>query len=382
MEAHLLSLKNIYRMLTIKDYPTTSDGVIRERYLRGQTLIRFWTGNLENAIRTTQHGRMIWRTEGSRNRFHSELCNRRPNFPYYKIYTQELSAILTPDLVHHQVLTLTEFLKKNGYSHEIFLAQTETLLKLASEEDDALTDSIYEWFRIKIDRIRKSDGVVPFSYLDGWLLTMMSLHAIAGPHMAEDEFSRIRNNRDYQPLFLYRFASAPQVDDTTVSHIEYLSGEVEDVLGNAVEPDQFFGRQRELYDLAEDVRSGRNILITGKSGGGKTELLRQFLRGGRIDPKIRYACIIRCSEYPEAGFLRSMGMSMDAAFDRLAQLPKEETLLCIDDLNEPAHHEIWQKLLDLGCRLIVTSRRNPPEGFEVLNLDTLGEEVFRSGSAI
>ena len=38
----LLSLKNLYRLFTVKDYPVYSTGILREKSKKGLTLVRFW----------------------------------------------------------------------------------------------------------------------------------------------------------------------------------------------------------------------------------------------------------------------------------------------------------------------------------------------------
>ena len=62
-----LSLKNLYRLLTVKDYPGYSTGILIGKHKKGLTLGRFWNEYLLYEWRNTEHGRMIWRTSGSKN---------------------------------------------------------------------------------------------------------------------------------------------------------------------------------------------------------------------------------------------------------------------------------------------------------------------------
>lgn len=39
----LLSLKNLYRLFTVKDYPVYSTGILGEKSKKGLTLVRFWS---------------------------------------------------------------------------------------------------------------------------------------------------------------------------------------------------------------------------------------------------------------------------------------------------------------------------------------------------
>ncbi len=73
----LLSLKNLYRLFTVKDYPVYSTGILGEKSKKGLTLVRFWDEYLLYEWKGTRHGKMIFRKDGSQNRYHSEFCNRK-----------------------------------------------------------------------------------------------------------------------------------------------------------------------------------------------------------------------------------------------------------------------------------------------------------------
>lgn len=77
----LLSLKNLYRLFTVKDYPVYSTGILGEKSKKGLTLVRFWDEYLLYEWKSTRHGKMIFRKDGSQNRYHSEFCNRKESFP-------------------------------------------------------------------------------------------------------------------------------------------------------------------------------------------------------------------------------------------------------------------------------------------------------------
>ena len=77
----LLSLKNLYRLFTVKDYPVYSTGILGEKSKKGLTLVKFWDECLLYEWKSTKHGKMIFRKSGSQNRYHSEFCNRKESFP-------------------------------------------------------------------------------------------------------------------------------------------------------------------------------------------------------------------------------------------------------------------------------------------------------------
>ena len=115
-----LSLKNLYRLLTAKDYPVYSTGILRRKNKKGLTLVRFWDEYLLYEWRNTVHGRLIWRTSGSRNRYHSEICNRRADFPLYEVYIQEVLDGLTAESFGKQLRLFEKFLTEREYDHSVF----------------------------------------------------------------------------------------------------------------------------------------------------------------------------------------------------------------------------------------------------------------------
>ena len=96
----LLSLKNLYRLFTVKDYPVYSTGILGEKSKKGLTLVKFWDECLLYEWKSTKHGKMIFRKSGSQNRYHSEFCNRKESFPLYEVYMQEILEVIgtLPDL--------------------------------------------------------------------------------------------------------------------------------------------------------------------------------------------------------------------------------------------------------------------------------------------
>lgn len=53
----LLSLKNLYRLFTVKDYPVYSTGILGEKSKKGLTLVRFWDEYLLYEWKSTRHGK-------------------------------------------------------------------------------------------------------------------------------------------------------------------------------------------------------------------------------------------------------------------------------------------------------------------------------------
>ncbi len=88
----ILSMKNIYKLLMSNDFPIYSDSVIPEKMRKGQTLLRFWQSMAVEDFRTEPCGKGIWRNDGKRNRYLSNLCNRSGELKLYSDYSKEIAA--------------------------------------------------------------------------------------------------------------------------------------------------------------------------------------------------------------------------------------------------------------------------------------------------
>jgi len=122
-------------LLTVKDYPVYSTGILIGKHKKGLTLGRFWNEYLLYEWRNTEHGRMIWRTSGSKNRYHSEFCNRRENFPLYTIYMQEIMNGMGPESFGNQIDLFEKFLNEKEYDHTVFMMKIRTFLHMAGKTD-------------------------------------------------------------------------------------------------------------------------------------------------------------------------------------------------------------------------------------------------------
>ena len=135
----LLSLKNLYRLFTVKDYPVYSTGILGEKSKKGLTLVRFWDEYLLYEWKSTRHGKMIFRKDGSQNRYHSEFCNRKESFPLYQVYLQEVLECLNAETFGSQILIFEKFLKEKNYNHSVFVQKMRKFLDMAMESDPWLS---------------------------------------------------------------------------------------------------------------------------------------------------------------------------------------------------------------------------------------------------
>ena len=116
MEYDILSLKNLYRLLTVNDYPIYSTGVIQKKELHGLTLLKFWQDMLRIEFRKEKYGKVIWRNTGSRNRYLSEICNRSDRLHMYAEYAAELAKAVCTKTMLLQIGQFMDFLESRKFS--------------------------------------------------------------------------------------------------------------------------------------------------------------------------------------------------------------------------------------------------------------------------
>ena len=80
MEKSILSLKSIYRFLFVNDYPIYSTGIISTSNKKGYTLVKYWEDILLREFRNHKYGKMIWRNDGTHNRYLSEITKKHFEF--------------------------------------------------------------------------------------------------------------------------------------------------------------------------------------------------------------------------------------------------------------------------------------------------------------
>ena len=110
MEKMNLSLKSIYRLLMTNDFPIYSESVIDEKNRKGQTLLKFWQSLVVSEFRCLPCGQIIWRNDGRRNRYISNLCNRNPEMKLYPEYAKELVSQISTATLLNQLQRFSVFL--------------------------------------------------------------------------------------------------------------------------------------------------------------------------------------------------------------------------------------------------------------------------------
>lgn len=372
MSANLLSLKNLYRVLTVNDYPVYSNGIISERERKGMTLIRFWSEVLIPEWKETPHGKTIWRVSGTKNRLHSELCNRKDNI-YNKRYAAELLEKMTPELFFRETASVESFLSRKKYSSEVFRRKMVFLVKALAKSDPSLSAGTAKYL---VDLISADNSPLPEGFVDAYAFSLLTLHAIAGTAMDSSAMFAIRRAKDFLPGAVYAYSQKPQEE------IRWLSEERSGLYAKPLSPAHFFGRQDTLFDLCEMACQGGHYLITGIGGTGKTELMRQMLQELIENKKIQAAALVQYETDLVTSFATAFSKEAgstprekyNAAILRLRQ-ENRNTLLIIDNAEQSQEDDkAWTETASLPCTVFVTSRMKKLDGFETFEVPKLSME--------
>lgn len=390
MDKMMLSLKNIYKMLMSDDFPIYSVSVIPEKRRKGQTLLRFWQSMVVEEFRGQSCGSLIWRSDGKRSRYLSNLCNRSADPDFCGEYAREIASALSDTVMLKQIDRFCGFLSEREYRQDILLRRIREMTRLLMEEDNCAPERLLR----KIREIaspggqRECTGIQGDLFRAGYLLSVMMLCAMAGDAMEELAVLLEEKRCSMGALWQSRRETARSRQNPTVFLTAH-SGTLQD---NPLPRRRFFGREEALYDILEMVTDRRKCLISGIGGIGKTELLRQILRLCEEEQVVDRIAVVPY----DTGIMESFSRAFQGGFRLrpeenfrriLIMLEKESAagrkiLIVIDDMNRSVEEDpALEQLQEIPCSVLITSRRPSLEGFETYRLEnpsvTTGTLIFR-----
>lgn len=389
MKREILSLKNIYKFLTSNDYPVYSEGIIKKNNKIGLTLTRFCHENILIDFKNRKCGRIIWRTEGGRNRYISQICNRSPLLPMYREYAEEIVAATDEDAVFRQIQQFMSFLVERHYRYNEFVKKLPALIALFREEDDSFSGDAAAFFENAIGRNKKIEvqGAKEEVFATGWFFTFLMFHALMGNGEAEDLLHRLRTDSRYS---LYEMLEKYKQDNIVEKReVVFLTGNNTELSCPPLKTGHFFGRESELFELRERLHRKGAYLISGMGGSGKTELMRQFLKICKVERLVDYICVIQY----EGGLAKSIVRAFSRIYGTDIKENYQEALACIrlytdknvliviDNVDSEVEVSELEALCDLSATIFVTSRFQKLQGLETYHLKSIsraaGSLIFR-----
>lgn len=345
MRNNILSLKNIYNLLVMKDYPVECGSVISGDQKKGMTLTKFWKENLLPQLIEGRYGTNIWKYTGTRNRHTSEICNRSSQLLTYEEYMQEIVALLNVEFLLRQTEQFMFYLRKHEFNYKVFMEKLSLFLDIVSKEDAAWSYDIGTFFESNREAIEEMEsyGKAGREFAAGYFLTFLTLHALTGEYMQSKTMHIVRENPQYAMKKLWRRFYHREEERNVV----FLTARDTEIYGEMLPAEHFWGREREQFDLREMLAKGGHYLLSGMGGIGKTELAKQF---------IQY-------------FKESIG-----ELKRLAS--QHKVLLFIDDVTKNAQEDEYLAVLEeVPATIFMTSRLAVIDGFETYPVKELFKDA-------
>lgn len=379
MQKDNLTLRNLYNFLMIRDYPIYSTGIIGNEQKKGITLSKFWRDTLLQEFTGGKYGKMIWKNTGSRNRHTSEICNRSSQLTVYDEYMEELTGMISEEVILRQIGLFGVFLVNHQFSYKVFIVKLKALLDKFANEDTSFGEDIRAYFRENLkwtqtqEILEKGDE----EFVAGWFLTFLALHALTGDSMNSVRMQALRSNPDYGIKTLWEKSH----QSIGKRKITFLTTESCEICSKALPADHFWGRESEQFALREMMKKGGHYVLSGIGGTGKTELLRQFLQYCVKNNVVEYVCVIQYENDFAESLLRAFASRQTGSFEEsfqevMGELKRycahNKVLILIDNIGKTTEEDPYLKVLDeLSANIFATSRLASIEGFETYKINEL-----------
>lgn len=384
MDKEILSLKNLYRFLVENDYPVYSAGILTEKNCRGLTLSKFWQENIVYEFKNGKCGKLIWRTEGGRNRYLSEIYNRSERLNFYEEYEKEITDSIDSGICLEQVETFMNFFISRQFSYEVFMQKFNALLELYQNTDEYFTDEISEFFKQEKNNINEiaQSGDFGQAFCSGWFLTFLSFYAMAGNQMSNMNLSKLCDDEKIHISSLWKIYL--QKNNKYEEPVTFLTNKNTALCSQPLLEKHFFGRELEIFELRELVKEGGRYLLSGMGGAGKTELLRQLLKNCVEEKLVDAICVIQYSGSLEDSFARAFSNvcagdsnhNFNEALGIIRSYEKKNVLILIDNVNSTTEEDAsLSRLQNLPGTIFITSRSIELEGFETYFVKSPAKEM-------
>lgn len=389
MKNNICNLKNLYRIITEKDYPVYSTGVISQELKKGLTLQKFWQELLiPDFTKQGKYGTMIFRTEGSRNRYFSQFCNRDSSLTFYEAHARELDDILSEDLLKRQAEIFVSFFKKRECNVHELLKKLEAATGAFYEEDKAFDGSvsiIFDTLFLQNGFFLKAGGDTLRNHV-AYVYSFFVLFALYGNPIHERD--RVERLIGISGEYEGKVKTSLRTEGKSV---EIISNKRSILWCAPLDRNRFFGREREMFDLLECIKDRGHCLVSGIGGIGKTELLRQVLHVVEENCMVDEIITVQWENSLQESFAKALPFTPgDSQSDKFSNIiagfrSREESrrLILIDNVEseiiKDEHLEVINSLKDA---IIISSRMTKIKGFETYVIDQLSPEsctlVFRS----
>ncbi len=378
----VLTLKNLYRLLTMRDYPHSSWPVFSASALKGQTVVRFWY-HLFQSVFSEKIDLSVFEPGDRPNRNLPRLLNRSGSSHLMNEWFHTLSGILDMDLFFQFTTVWMEQLDRCHYLPASLDARLERYAEEIASHQDLGSEELSEFFSDLIRKLKQTQtrtSSPPMLFSHAVVLTWMTLYALYGSRPTDSSLTRLRIQCSQPFSILYahyrqaRKAASPEVltSRESVLCVQPLSEHA------------YFGNEDLIEEAAVRLFHGAKIAVTGIGGVGKTELVRQLLARLNQQNVYQRLAFVQYQESLDRSFREAFPAFRDEAdvLSAVRRLMEDEqlgrTLLLLDNVDSiPALDPALNRLADFGCSIILTSRLAEPDGFSSLHLSGLDPKNAR-----
>ncbi len=388
-----LTLKNLYRVLTQKDYPIPTYDVFSRNMLKGQTLLVFWHSFFQEAFPASVD-LSFFIVDGRHNRSLSRLLNRTSSSNLMKSWFDHLSKQLTTSLLLKIIRTWMKRLTEMDYDPSALNHRLTAFLRAVIDSDGTLSDDERSFLQKLADSLskldlspsdcqsqafssqqNKSSQSFPPVFLHSVVLSWLTLFALYGSQAHDTPLTFLRLNPNHSPDALYRsFLASDSSDNKQI----ILSSQGSVILSPPLPADAYVGHTVTLQSAVKRLSTSGRLAVTGIGGSGKTEFVRQLLQA--VKHQYDSLAFVQYQDNLTGSFLLSFPQLGQASPDdlpaqvyRFLENPSHgKTLLIIDNITHgPQQDTVLNSLTSCPCDVILTSRLPPPEGFSEIHLSGL-----------
>ena len=365
----ILSLKNLYRLLTRKDFPKPSYAVFPEGALQGQTLSRFWLSLLREAL-PSSIDLTILETDTHRSRSLTRLLNNTGSGNFLSHWYESFTPFLQPEGLLKLILVWSDRLTAWHYDAQSLTDKLDAYIASLS-----LNAELEGFFRNLLSLLGDT-GTLPLSFLHGTVLSWLTLYALFGGRMTDARLTKLRLGTGTSPQGLH----ALRRSQIGMRDVRVITGRDCLLCVQPLMKSAFFGRKNEMDTALAIMEKRGKLVVSGMGGIGKTEFTRQLLEKLTEEEKYARVAFVQYEESLENSFLSAFPFLRETEAGKRIQRAREEleaeeagkTLLLIDNVNAlPSKDTALGKLSTYGCDVIVTTRLCGIDGFNVLPLKGL-----------
>lgn len=383
MDKEIVSLKNLYRLITERDYLIYSSGVLSAEAKSGLTVNKFWQTNIMPEFIDQKTGRMIWREEGSRNTYTSLFINRNDRFRRYEKYRDEVLFCINEEVVLGQVTIFSNFFITRKFNYEEFKKKIHEFCLPFNASDDPEVPNVKNKILLSdaedsfFDRASDSEKAFHMA----WKYTLLILCALCCSDPEDKVISKRFDELGINEMELLKrsFRKSRIVNATLCSSAN------NQICKNILEKEHFFGREEEVFNMIEKIKEGGKYLLSGIGGTGKTELLRQlyryFITNGYYENIYAFQYKTDIAETFARGKDEFVNGSVDNAFTMLCKeigsiddeerylKEKNKNLILIDNVDtDITEDKNFNKFMNLNATVVMSSRMKEMKGFETVSI--------------